>query len=232
MTKKIIFTPTLPIEDAYYPAPAYKSIPDWYKKTDSFIGSKKFRATEGSGNQTIKKCIPVFDSMCMGYIIKTYTDIYVTLTEDNISFYNWPMYEPISFHPTEQAKNHPIMNGRPFPKWINPWSIKTPKGYSCLFLPPMHNPNGIFTIMPAVVDTDSYINPVNFPFTLDDPNFEGMIPAGTPICQVIPFKRNNFFMEISTAKEDLLSVERFKMTFNNKWVNNYKSKFWNKKQYS
>ena len=230
MSKEIIFTPIVPVEDIYYPEPASKNIPEWYKKTESFINSKIFRAEDGGGNQSIKKCIPVFDAISAGYIIKTYVDVYVTLTEDNISYFNWPMYDPISFHPIQQAPIHPGMNNRPFPKWNNPWSIKTSSGYSCLFIDPMHNPNGIFTMMPGVVDTDSYINSVNFPFTLNDPNFEGMIPAGTPICQVIPFKRDSFNMRIGGDKE-IKDIDKFNFIFRNRWVNNYKSKFWNKKSY-
>jgi hypothetical protein len=174
--------------------------------------------------------MPVFDSITAGYIIKTYVDVYVTLTEDNISYFNWPSFDPISFHPIEQAPEHPGMNGRPYPKWNNPWSIETPSGYSCLFVPPMHNPNGIFTILPGIVDTDKYINPINFPFTLDDPNFEGIIPAGTPICQIIPFKRDSFSMRIGDQKQSS-KIDKFNYIFRNTFVNNYKSRFWDKKQY-
>lgn len=228
--KDIIFTPTVPVEDIFYPEPASKHVPEWYKKMDSFIGSKTFKPSGGGGNQTVKKCMPVFDAISAGYIIKTYVDVYVTLTEDDVSYYNWPSYEPISFHPIEQAPIHPGMNNRPYPKWNSPWSIQTPRGYSSLFIPPMHNPNGIFTILPGIVDTDSYINPVNFPFTLDDPNFEGIIPAGTPICQVVPFKRDSFSMKIGD-KKDIEKIDKFSFIFRNKFVNNYKSKFWNKKEY-
>jgi hypothetical protein len=229
--KDIIFTPIFPVEDKFYPEPASKNIPEWYKKTESFINSKTFRPDGGSGNQTIKKCIPVFDALSAGYIIKTYVDIYVTLTEDNVSYYNWPSFEPISFHPIDQAPHHPGMNNRPYPKWNSPWSVQTPRGYSSLFISPMHNPNGIFTILPGVVDTDQYINPVNFPFTLDDPNFEGLIPAGTTICQVIPFKRDSFSIKIGD-KDQLSKINKFSYLFRNKFVNNYKSKFWNSKRFN
>lgn len=230
MSKEIIFTELFSVSKEYFPVPASKNLPEWYKKTDSYIGSKSFKPFDGNGNQTIKKCMPVFDALLSGYIIKTYVDVYVTLTEDNVSYFNWPMYNPISFHPIDQAPLHPGMNTRPFPKWNNPWSIKTPPGYSCLFIDPMHNPNGIFTIMAGVVDTDSYINPVNFPFTLNSPNFEGIIPAGTPICQVIPFKRDSFNMKIGGEK-NIKDINRLNNTFRNKWLNNYKLKFWTKKEY-
>ena len=228
--KKIIFTPVFDVEHAFYPEPATKNIPEWYKKTDSFMGSKKFAVFNNNGNQTIKKCMPVFDAIAAGYIIKTFVDVYVTLTDDNVSYFNWPGFEPISFHPIEQALEHPLMNNRPYPKWNNPWSVQTPQGYSSLFVPPMHNPNGIFTILPGIVDTDSYISPVNFPFTLDNPNFEGMIPAGTPICQVIPFKRDQFKLGLGSEK-NVKKLYSFQKIYNNRFLNNYKSKFWNKKEY-
>lgn len=230
MTKNITFTNIFPVDEQYYPTPASKNIPQWYKDTESFINSKNFKAINGDPNSTIKKCIPVFDSLTSGYIIPTYIDLYVSKSEEGYSYYNWPDREPISFHPIPQAPLHPGQNGMPYPKWINPWAIKTDPGYSALFIPPMHNPNGIFTVLPGVVDTDSYINPVNFPFTLDDPDFEGMIPAGTPMVQVIPFKRDTFKMGIGSEK-DIQNIAKFDSKFRIKFLNNYKSRFWHRKEY-
>lgn len=228
---KIIFTPIFDIDEEFYPIPSSKNLPTWYKKTNSFFNSKKFEIVDGVQNTTIKKCMPVFDSMTAGYIIKTWVDVYVKKTEDGFPHYSWPGYDALSFHAISQAPNHPSNNSFPFPKWNSPWSIKTSRGYSCLFIPPMHNPNGIFTIMPGMVDTDLYINPVNFPFTLDDPNFQGMIPAGTPICQVIPFKRDSFKMNISEKEKDIRTVQKFSNIFVSRWKDNYKNKFWNKKEF-
>jgi len=45
-------------------------------------------------------------------------------------------------HSTDQLKGSPMIkeNGNsPFHKIINPWKIKTPKGYSCIFLNPLNN---------------------------------------------------------------------------------------------
>lgn len=229
LMKKIIFTPIWEIEDTFYPSPSSKNIPDWYKKTQPFLNNDKhFKTREGSPNLTVKKCIPVFDAITAGYIIKTYTDIYVSEGIDGDKQYSWPTYEPISFHPIEQAELHPTNNGLTYPKWTNPWSIETTSGYSCLFVPPMHNPNNYFTIMPGVVDTDRYINPVNFPFVLNDPNFEGIIPAGTPMAQVIPFKRDSFKHSIGNNHKKISS---FAQIYRNRFVNNYKNKFWQKKIY-
>lgn len=229
MMNEIIFTPMFAISEEFYPQPASKNIPDWYKNTNSYRHSNKYVFDETGGNQTIKKCMPVFDALTSGYTIKTHVDINVSL-RDGSSYYEWPSYEPISFHVVDQAPLHPKKNNMPYPKINNPWSIQTKKGYSCLFIPPMHNPNGIFTIMPGIVDTDTHIIPVNFPFTLDDPHFEGLIPAGTPICQIIPFKRDSFSMKIGDSKQ-FQKVERANSIYRVNFINRYKNKFWNKKDY-
>ena len=51
-------------------------------------------------------------------------------------------------------------------KFINKWLIKTPPGYSCLFVKPLNHFETRFEIISGVVDTDTYINTINFPFLL------------------------------------------------------------------
>jgi len=58
----------------------------------------------------------------------------------------------------------------------NPFGVKTPKGYSCLFVDPMHGDAKPFKCLPAIVDTDEFTTPLNFPFFLDK-NFSGIIPC-------------------------------------------------------
>jgi hypothetical protein len=124
-----------------------------------------------------------------------------------------------------QAPNHPHRNGHmiSYPKFINFWAIETPKGYSCLFVQPFHR-DSAFTILPGVVDTDKYVQPVNFPFVLNDIKWEGLIPAGTPIAQVIPFKREDWNMEIGTIS----NIEKSNQVHNllkTKFFDSYKNQF-------
>lgn len=199
MNQKIIFTNTSLYPDLEKPVPASKEIPSWYSELNSYIDDKKQPRYDGTTPSTIKKCMPVFDLMVAGYLIKSTADVYVS-TRDGEPFYQWSTLELIDFHPIEQAPNHPYQNGTIYPKWHNHWSIKTPKGYSALFMQPVHR-ESVFKILPAVVDTDTFTAPVNFPFVLNDINFEGMIPKGTPIAQVIPFKREDWLMEFGQEKE-------------------------------
>jgi hypothetical protein len=81
-----------------------------------------------------------------------------------------------------------------------------------------------FTILPGVVDTDRYTAPVNFPFLINDPNFEGLIPAGTPIAQVIPFKREPWEMSIGKEK-DLIEQNQVLNLLHTKFFDRYKNYF-------
>lgn len=256
----IIFTDTFGVLPEYKPVPASKSIPDWYKNLDSYVFKDKKPDGNGMTTGTIKRCMPVFDAITGGYIIPTYTDVFITqkkvtyadkdhfektgetreqtdeeVTEKNLPltqpWYEWPSYGPVSFHPIEQAPTHPQRGNHQgsFPKWINPWSIKTPPGYSVLFIQPVHR-ESVFTILPGIVDTDTYTAPVNFPFVLNDVKFEGLIPAGTPMAQVIPFKRDEWTMSLG-ERQHLEEQGRITSKLKTKFFDSYKSQFRQVKDY-
>lgn len=227
---KVVFTniSNLPME--YSPRPAHTEIPDWYKKINSYIDNSKKPLGNGFTSSTIKRCMPVFDAITAGYILYTQVDVFIS-QRDGQPWYEWPAYEPIQFHPIEQAPTHPQNKGHliSYPKWINPWSIKTPKNYSCLFIQPVHR-ESVFTILPGFVDTDKYDAPVNFPFVLNDVTFEGLIPAGTPMAQVIPIKRESWNITIGKEK-DLEEQNKTTIKLKTKFFDSYKSQFRQTKEY-
>lgn len=230
---EIVFINTLDVLDVFTPQPAFQMIPNWYKETQSYVNDEKKPNGSGGGTGTIKRCMPVFDALNSGYLLITHTDIWVSQKENEFgkmeAWYEWPSFSPIQFHPSEQAPLYPGTTGSPVPKWMNPWGIKTPKGYSTLFTAPFHREN-IFVALPAVVDTDNYISPVNIIFTLANPQFEGMVPAGTPICQVIPFKRDNWKMSIGAEKE-LKDIKDNQKKLHTRIFDSYKNQFRETKQY-
>lgn len=234
---EIIFTDmykSIPIE--YYPIPSSSFLPEWYKEIQSYYGAKKDSDGNGNINFTIKKCMPVFDSISAGYLILSPADIKISQRFNNdlntISpYYEWASFNLIEFHPAEQAYNYPNKNNNfSYPKWMNPWSIKTPKGYSVLFIQPMHRAS-VFTILPGIVDTDKYTSPVNFPFVLNNVEFEGIIPAGTPIAQIFPFKRESWKMKIGKEKNHQEAV-RDRNLLRTRFLDSYKFQFRTKKIYN
>lgn len=245
--KKIIFTNTLEFKDLDLPKPASRYVPEWYKNTSSYAEYEKKPFDDGTSPSTIKKCIPVFDAITAGYIIESPADVYVSLKDveqdseefgespinsglTKTQYFNWSAFHLIDFHPIIQAPYHPSRNNFSYPKWNNPWGIKTPKGYSCMFVQPMHR-ESVFTILPGIVDTDTYNPPVNFPFVINDPNFEGLIPKGTPIAQVIPFKRDSW-KSYSGNDEDALEILQNRIKLSTKFFDKYKTMFWEKKEYT
>lgn len=224
---KITFTNTTSAE-LEQPKPASKVVPQWYKNTNSYINNEKKPTGSGNASATIKRCIPVFDAITAGYIIESPADVFVSIKEGG-QWFEWSDFGLISFHPIEQAPDHPARKPFAYPKWTNPWAIKTPKGYSTLFVQPFHR-ESVFTILPGIVDTDHYTAPVNFPFVINDPTFEGLIPKGTPIAQVIPFKQDSWTMELGN-KKDLEAQAKVAKKLQSKFFDRYKSMFWTKKEY-
>lgn len=212
------------IPDIYYPEPASKIIPEWYKKMSSFMDTSNEIAKGDS--QTMKRCMPVFDAMTAGYLIKTYTDINISKDNED-TVWGWAQDiedKAIETHPAFQIMGYKNTNNiAGTAKFSNPWGIKTPKGYSCLFIHPPHREKYGGRILEGVVDTDNYHAPVNFPFELDE-GFEGLIPAGTPIALVIPFKRESFKMQINTKDDSLLkeSGRLVRSTFMGGYRNKYR----------
>jgi hypothetical protein len=176
------------------PVPTSKIIPEWYKKTDKNIGNVFSVGDNGNPSETIKACMPVFDIMTAGYFITMPADAYFEkIGEDYKIGWSTDLLSLIESHPVSQYENLNIPNeyhGGVY-KFVQPWIIKTPPGYSCLFISPTYRNDLPFYILPAIVDTDKHPLPVNFPFFLNK-DFSGMIEHGTPIVQVIPFKRESW----------------------------------------
>jgi len=238
MTQSIIFTNCKEVPEEYNPTPATVSVPDWYKNLESYIGGKKDTDGKGGTLATAKRCMPLFDAIVSGYILYTYCDLVISqrheygkINGNTHPAFEWPSLEPLSFHPKEQLPEHP--NGEAheiqYPKWNNAWSIKTPPGYSCIFLPPLHRENSMI-IFPGVVDTDTYHGLINLPFVLKDPKMEGLIPAGTPIAQVIPFKRDDWQMQFGDSK-DISDQKKSETKVRSLFFDSYKKQFRQSKSY-
>jgi len=232
---KITFVSTSADPSIPEPVPAVKKIPEWYKSIPRYTGKEKKPQADNSIDFTIKTCMPVLDAMTAGYLILSAADLYISKGEEG-TFYQWANHDLITFHGPNQVVGYPKsdskLNGEKAPKFNNPWLIQTPKNYSCLFISPLHH-DLPFTTLAGVVDTDTYFNPVNFPF-LPDPDFEGLIPRGTPIAQVIPFKRESWEMSCTNLQESSQFENLFRKvrgTLLSEYFDRYKRYFWAKKEY-
>lgn len=227
------------------PSPIKNNIPAWYKKLQHELG-----------NLTVKGCMPFLDTLTSGYLLKVPQDISLnhnTINDEGKkdSFFLNSLHGMNNFleqnlinlnskdaqvHPIEQAKGCPYVEQNknlPFFKILNPWKIITPKGYSCLFLPPMNNQDDRFFIIPGIVETDSFHQEINFPIVINGdkyPTLKTIIKKGTPYVQVIPFKRESWKIKISSFDINKQIKETF--IYNSTLIRKYQNLFWNKKTWS
>ena len=218
MKKKIKFYSTRTDLNLLTPLPASRFTPNWFRKMPGVI----------DGVASVKKWIPVLDALNSGYIIPLPVDAIWDSTNKN--FVSQSDDKINSDHDASQTEYVEIDNSfNPQPhKWINHWYIKTPKGYSTLFIHPLNRDDLPFKSFTGVVDTDKHPLPINFPFVLKE-GFEGVIPAGTPIIQLIPFKRDDWESNVIDTGDSYQyphPVDNMNPPFN--W---YKRKFWVKKVY-
>jgi hypothetical protein len=207
-----------------HPKPASFFIPDEYKKLKRF-------SKDNMHSPTLKTCIPFLDSLTAGYIICFDQDYLVDPVENDFSVTpanRTP--DDFGFHnQTQLPKDWTKHAGENAGKFHNKWLIKTPPGYSCLFVKPMNRIEERFDIIPAVVDTDAYINLINFPFVLRKRDKQFLIKKGEPMVQVIPFKRESWKMWAGFYIEKLHSATINKI--DSLWVDRYKKFFWSKKSF-
>lgn len=235
--EKIIFTDVVnPDGVLAKPKPASEYIPEWYKNAKSYLtpDGKKRPMLDNEHTHTIaptiKKCMPLWDMMTAGYIIETPYDFYIHQTPEG-PYYQWTVNEAIAFQPEDQLQSHPSFPiGRNGVRINHPWSIKTPKGWSILIMQPAHREETPIQILPGIVDTDDYQMPFNMFINLTDPNFEGLVPAGTPFAQVIPFKRESWTSELGTEKDKQKALKD-KAKHSTLFFDRYKKFWWNRKEY-
>ena len=214
------------------PKPASEYIPEWYKNAKGYTSpdGKKEPSLDGTPYATIKRCMPLWDMMTAGYIIETPYDIYVRQINGE-PFFQWGEMQAIAFQSMEQTQNHPNWRDINYAaRIVHPWSIKTPKGWSILNMQPTHREPSPITILPGIVDTDDYYLPFNMFIKLVDSEFEGMLPAGTPFAQVIPFKREAWTSVLGGEKEKnkfSADVRKFGTVF----FDRYKKFWWQRKEY-
>jgi hypothetical protein len=214
------------------PKPATEYIPQWYKDAKSYLdpSGKKSPTLNNTFNTTVKRCMPVWDMMTAGYIMETPYDIYIRQTPEG-PYFQWGEKETIAFQDIQQFQNHPYSRDINYAvRIVIPWSIKTPKGWSVMIMEPQHHEPGPITCASGIVDTDDFSIPTNMFLKLRDPNFEGMIPAGTPFLQIIPFKRDAWELTLGGDKErKKFASDRQKLT--RVFFDRYKKFWWKRKEY-
>jgi hypothetical protein len=242
MWKKILFRPMTEYtnELVQIPKPGTNSVPTWYRDQRLFSNEENnwFKANKKNSDfvGTYKLCVPVVDSLTAGYMLTTSADIVVENigSEEYIPKFFWKVESQLIDMPegidNKSLGNYPIPFGYVnfFARWCVDWHIKTPSGYSLWLTHPSHRHDLPFLTLNGFIDTDKNPGSLRLPFFIRD-GFEGIIPSGTPIAQILPIKRDFWI-----SKKVKYIENYYRMASNiiaQKVVRAYKNNFWSKKVY-
>ena len=228
--ERIEFTMCLQTEyDLPRPFPANKEFPDWYKDMPADI--------PGMQEGTVKRCPPFLDAMTCGYIIPLVADVTLSRDRNGVFHGDGPIFRDrkdfcrsmVQAHLPVQVRGSPV-DQFPIVKLFNPWLVRTPPGYSALFLTPQNRFQKFLYPMAGLVDTDLFYREVNVPAVLTIPPGSSVkLLRGMPLVQVIPIKRDEFQSEFVP-----LEVDKYEETMGTLRVephNYYKDNFWRKQKY-
>jgi hypothetical protein len=213
------------------PAPMKSFVPEWYKDSESTFLDKD----SGEMIAGLKKCVPVLDGLVSGYAITLPHDVYVSRSESGELKLSWNLPDGvedfIAERPVELGAKMPRPAGH-YPNhmvWKGVWGVKTPKNWSLLVVHPLNRFDLPFTTYSAIMDSDKFSAPGNIPFFIKE-NFEGLIPAGTPVAQLIPIKRERWVM--NKNNKGLLNLLHEQGEIVRQPETTYKKKMWVRKEYS
>lgn len=195
------------------PIPSKSHLPDWFRRLPAVDQTKRSPSDTGL---TIKRCMPFLDAMMTGYIIPLAATVRLEISDGGKTVTaGWDFDRTmVSNHGSHQVAGHPRGDTPPC-KFHNYWSIRTPKGWSCLFLPLLNRPNPIFEPVAGIVDTDTYVAPIHFPFFARGADGLHELEKGTPLVQVIPFKRDATMLEAEIGSESRSEAAERHKTFRN-----------------
>lgn len=219
------------------PKPSKSLIPDWFKKMPAYTPSiedpegKKIIIQDSQSNATAKKCTPMLDAITTGYTVCLWSDVQVKQTA-NGPLITWRVKEDVfSLHGNYSSPLIPTPPGydNVVFKYLTDFWIETPKGYSVMVRPPAGHYDLPFHAIPAIIDSDDQSIDNNFPVWIRS-GLEGIIEKGTPIAQIIPFKRDDWKAEFSFMPREkyVWNVEK---TFKSSLVNHYVRNIWKKKNF-
>jgi len=237
------------------PKPARGYIPEWFMSKEKYLVDENnnksiefYKTKDGSvkfvRQRTYKACPALLDSLSSGYVLSTPCDIEVKKDTKGYS-----VFVQEDFSSGVNVKNGSFSfirgenDGFPTPSghspvhfvWNTNWFPEVPDGYIALFTHPLNRFDLPFTTISGIVDCSGYINGGAIPFFIKE-NFEGVIKAGTPFVQIIPFKNEQWEHENLFYNEEESLAHRKQMNSEYRIVDvdhdtNYKQKFWSNKTY-
>lgn len=211
--------------------PAKNYIPEWYKNIKGHNKNNlKFEDGKHLPILNIKSCMPFFDSFTTGYIVELTQDLYVEIKNGG-PYIHWKT-QPDPINTRNVGENIiPIPHGFADTHfvWKYPHALNAKQGYSAIITHPLNRHDLPFISLTGIIDIDILVGEGNIPFFIKE-GFEGLIPKGTPILQIIPFKRESWKIN----KDDSIIEKNNKENINKSrsMIGWYKNNRWQKKEFN
>jgi hypothetical protein len=188
------------------PVPARACLPDWLRDMAPRVHSP----LHGRAIRTVKQCPPFVDAMMQGFMVLLPCD--VTVSAGRFSW-QWPQAvtsvghhprAPLSFHVAEQLSGLPGHDGQSSAVKFNSfWTIELEPGWSLFAMHPVNRIDLPFQTLSGRVDADRFVDAgINFPALWRDPDFDGVLPRGTPIAQCLVVPREPLQLQVQAMDTD------------------------------
>jgi hypothetical protein len=184
------------------PVPISKSMPQWYKEADRFAKMPNGEYWVGPDKGKIptwKACPAILDILTTGYSLVTPCDIEFFLDgagQIDVKIED-PMYKDFATRRTPMPQfRHPEGYYNYHFAWMPDWAVKVPEGYSVLYVSPFNRYDLPIMTVSGIIDNDKVNLPGSFPFFVQE-GWTGVLPAGTPYAQLLPFLREDWKSEIT-----------------------------------
>lgn len=234
--KKILFHPVASdvVNNATPPLPAKETLPGWYKDLPQFYGGKP-DIKNGMANLTVKACMPFYDAMISGYVQTAWQDMSFEFkleeNGDETVVYNSPA-NPAAFSIRDGDPAIKLSNNfYPFEFVLHPpYYPQVPKGWSILLTQPLNSFNSPLQFTSGIMDSDQFTHSAsgNLPFYVRR-GFNGIVPKGTPLFQMIPIKRESWKHELKDFDKD--TQDKVMNPIYNKFWGGYRHNYWSKKTF-
>ena len=188
------------------PRPARSALPNWLRD----MPAESFSETHGLDIRTVKQCPPFVDAMSYGFVMPLVCD--VEAHKGKLSW-NWNLpslsvnshpRSPLSFHVPAQTTGTPFHDPcRAIVKFNSFWTIELEAGYSLFATHPVNRADLPFRLLTGLVDSDRFASVgILFPAVWIDPDFTGVLPAGTPVAQCFPVARETIDLAFEPFSEE------------------------------
>lgn len=224
------------------PQPARYSLPDWFKDMPRFFDIDESIEAPRRWPGTIKDCPAVHDSMTFGYTLFLPADIWFDATKNEVAFdigsfgqgsrINDADFPYVIGHDRRSTKDYISIYDfhEESMKWHPYWGIRTDEGFSTMFTHPIHRNDLPFQTVTAIVDTDQFAARSPFSFFIKK-GFKGLVPRGTPMMQVIPFRREDDW-QMKIVEPDAHDYHMKQQMLQSVFTQPYKKLFWKRKKFN